>query len=175
MQQEFFTAASEDELSQLKTIEKSYIDIGFPADLARRTVVFSGLFPVLDVVETAAQRKMDVQSVARVYFGLGDSLRIGWLRKQFENLPVKGQWHALARASLRDELFAIQNTLVEQILRNKGKHEDAVERWSSDHQQAIKQVDRMLQDMSSQPSMDYATASIAVRALQNLVAVSDEN
>ena len=106
------SSVSEDDLALLNVEEQLYIDGGFPQELARRIVILKSLFPVLDVVETSAQRKMEVKKVAGVYFGLGESLRLKWLREQIENLPVEGQWHALARANLRDELFSVQNTLV---------------------------------------------------------------
>jgi glutamate dehydrogenase len=123
----------------------------------------------LDVVETAAQRKMDVQSVAGIYFAIGDSLRLGWLRQQLEDLPVKGQWHAIARANLRDELLAVQNDLVGNILHTEGKRQDAVSRWSARHEATVGRVVGMMHDMETQPELDYAMASVALRALAGLV------
>jgi glutamate dehydrogenase len=169
MQKSLQSFMSENELALLQVEEKAYVEGGFPADLARCTVILHRLFPVLDVVETAAQRKMDVEGVARIYFGLGESLRLKWLQEQFENLPVKGQWHALARANLRDELLSMQNALVEDILRQQGKRQDAVARWSASHEVEVRKVMLVLDDMYGQPAMDYATASVAVRTLDVLV------
>lgn len=169
MQRAMQAAASEEEADMLEIEEKTYLDGAFPADLARRTVMLQRLFPVLDVVETSAQRKMDVQDVARVYFGIGETLRFKWLQDQFENLPVKGQWHALARSNLRDELFTIQNVLVERILRQQGKRQDAVARWSANREAEVGKIVNMLNDIENQGLMDYATASVAVRALGTLL------
>ncbi len=172
MQKSMQASMSENELALLAVEEKVFLEGGFPADLARCTVMLHRLFPVLDVVETAAHRKMDVASVARVYFGLGESLRLKWLHEQFENLPVKGQWHALARANLRDELFSMQNALVEDILRQQGKRPDAVARWSARHEGEVRKVEAVLNDMHDLPAMDYATASVAVRTLGVLVSAT---
>ena len=174
MQKQIQSSASEEELSIVELEEKAYLAGGFSAELSRRIVMLHRLFPILDVVETAAQRKMEVESVARVYFGLGRSLHMKWLREQFESLPVSGQWHALARANLRDELFSIQNTLVENILQEQGKRQDAVPRWISNRQSDVDKVVAMLSDMVNLPAMDYATASVAVRSLGALVLASSK-
>jgi glutamate dehydrogenase len=142
--------------------------------LARRTILLHRLFPILDVVETSAQRKMDVRDVARVYFCLGESLRLKWLREQFENLPVEGQWHALARANLRDELFSLQNNLVEHVLRHQGNRQDAVARWCATHAKHVDKIVSMMSDMERLPAMDYATASVAVRSLDTLAKVTGQ-
>jgi glutamate dehydrogenase len=162
-------SASEEEAALMEAQENVYTEGGFPAELARRTVMLYRLFPSLDVVETSAQRNMKVENVALVYFSLGDSLRLKWLSEQFENLPVKGQWHALARANLRDELFSIQNELVEQTLQEQGKHQDTVARWSANHQAQVTEVVNMLDDMARLPTVDYATATVAVRSLGMLL------
>jgi len=158
-----------EELAGLAAEERVYLDGGFPPALARRTVLLQRLFPVLDVVETAAHRKIDVESVASIYFGLGESLRLKWLQEQLENLPVEGQWHALARAILRDELYSVQNILVENVLREEGKRADAHVRWMKTHRNETERVTGMLNDMISLPAMDYATVSVAVRALGNML------
>jgi glutamate dehydrogenase len=98
----------------------------------------------------------------------GDSLGLRWLREQLEELPVKGQWHALARASLRDELMSLLNELVGNILRTEGKRQDALARWSNRHEAEVASFVGMMHDMEAQP-LDYATASVALRALTTLV------
>jgi glutamate dehydrogenase len=169
MQKSMQLAGTPEELAGLAAGEAAYLEGGFPAALARRTILLQRLFPVLDVVETAAHRKMDVESVARIYFGLGESLRLKWLQEQLENLPVEGQWHALARANLRDELYSIQNILVESVLREEGKRADAHVRWMKAHRGQTEKVCGMLNDMINLPAMDYATVAVAIRALGNML------
>jgi glutamate dehydrogenase len=169
------SSLTQEESALLVIDEQDYIDGGFPPELARYTVMLHRLFPVLDVAETSARKKMDVENVARVYFGLGESLRLKWLGEQLENLPVEGQWHALARANLRDELFSLQNALVEQVLREQGKRQDAVARWTSTHANDVDKVISMMQNMAELPTMDYATVSVAVRSLDALVSGLDSD
>jgi len=160
---------SVEDVENMQRQMQPYIDGGFPKALARRTVVLEYLFPALDVVETAARRGADVQQVADVFFGLGESLDLRWLYGHVESLEVLGQWHARARANLRDELFAQQNLLVERVLLASGQEGDAVAAWMEANEHSVKRVVDMMHDMKNHADMDYATIAVAVRSLAQLV------
>ena len=145
-------------------------DGGFSSKLAEQTVMLQRLSPALDVVETAARRSTDVNRVAQVFFGLGDALDIKWLRKQVESLEVVGQWHAVSRANLRDDLFSSHNHLVDRVLHGHGRKKDPVAAWMDTNQESLKPVLGMLNDMKKNVDMDYPTVSVAVKALERLVA-----
>ena len=154
----------------MKRQAQIYREGGFSRKLAEHTVMLERLFPTLDVVETAARRKTDVNRVARVFFGLGDALDLKWLRKQVESLEVVGQWHAISRANLRDELFSAHNHLVERVLHSDGRKNNAVASWMETNGETIKPVKDMLNNMKKSADMDYPMVSVAVRALEQLVA-----
>lgn len=153
--------------------KQASLDIGMPESLASRVVLLEFILPALDVVETAAQSKLPVQDVAQVYFRLGELLHLNWLRGQLEALPVKGQWHAHARAILRDELFSRHNRLVDTILRESGSSDDAVRSWMGEHESRVTPVISFMNEMADLPEMDYATLSVAVRSLGQLLESDD--
>ncbi|HET6565110.1 MAG TPA: NAD-glutamate dehydrogenase [Xanthomonadales bacterium] len=148
---------------------QSCLEAGMPESLAARIALLEFILPALDVVETAAQRKMEVEDVAHVYFRLGDLLHLKWLREQLEGLPVKGQWHAHARAILRDELFSRHNELVDTVLRQSGRSKDSVGAWLSMNEARINPVISFMNEMADLPEMDYATLSVAVRSLAQML------
>jgi glutamate dehydrogenase len=160
---------SPEDVAKMHEQMQPYLDGGFSKALARRTVILQFLFPALDVVETAARWNADVRQVADVFFGLGDSLELRWLRSQVEALEVVGQWHARARANLRDELFTQQNLLVERVLQASGNEADPVSAWINANEQSIKRVVDMMHDMKNHTDMDYAIITVAVRSLARLV------
>jgi glutamate dehydrogenase len=145
-----------------------YLDGGFPRKRAEHTAMLDRLFPALDVVETAARRRSDVERIAQVFFGLGDALELKWLRRQVEALDVVGQWHAMSRANLRDELFTQHNRLVERVLQADGRKRDPVGAWIADNAEQVGLVQKMLRDMRDLAEMDYPTIAVAVRALGQL-------
>jgi glutamate dehydrogenase len=159
---------TEDEIAQLESQMQPYIDGGFPRSLAEWTVMLDRLFPALDVVETAASRRSDVRRIASVFFGLGDVLELKWLRRQVEALEVGGQWHAISRAYLRDELFTQHNRLVECVLQVGGRKRDPLAAWQKAHAERVGVVQKMLRQMRKEGEIDYATLAVAVRSLAQL-------
>jgi glutamate dehydrogenase len=93
-----------------------------------------------------------------------------WLQQRIDELPVEGRWHALARGSMRDELQQQQGALVAQVLRQgEGDTTSRVQRWMEQGGDTLKFTLSMFADMRALRSMDYATASVAVRRLAQLV------
>ena len=142
---------------------------GVPKTLANRAASLHLLYPALDVVETAARRKTDVLSVAIVFFDLGNSLSLKWLRTNVEKLPVEGQWHAHARGNLRDELYSQHRRLAGKVLEAFPADKDPVGSWIKAHAEEVERISLMMTDMQRLSSMDYATVSVAVRSLDQLL------
>ena len=159
----------EQERERVGELERCYLEQGFPARLARRIALLPLLAPLLDVVETSVQQGLDIAGVARVYRGVGDSLRLKWLREQVERLRVSGQWHAQARGNLRDELFAHHRNLVDRVIRACGMEGDPIACWIGKHSDDVQRVIEMMDDMRGLPRQDYATVSVAVRSLDQLL------
>jgi glutamate dehydrogenase len=145
-----------------------FVDGGFSRRLAARAAILEQLHPALDVVETAARRRTGVDRVAGVSFGLVEALELQWLRRQIEVLEVSGQWHAMSRANLRDELATHHNEMVERVLAECGRKKDPAAAWLQAHGKRAEEVSTMLSSMKKQAEMDYATLSVAVRALGQL-------
>ena len=162
-----------DEAEQFAKGVAHFAEGGFPKALAERAMMLRYVFPALDVVETAARRKTKVDRVFAAFFGIGNELQISWLRRQVENLDVAGQWHAMSRANLRDELFSQHNRLVEHVLQQGGRKQDPVGAWLQQHRAPMDKVGKMLNRMKSAGEMDYATLAVAVRALQQLADETD--
>ncbi len=157
------------EKTEVQKRAKPLIAGGMPRTLANRAASLHLLYPALDVVETAARRNTDVLSVATVFFGLGDRLCLKWLRDSVEKLAVDGQWHAHARGNLRDELYTQHRRLAGRTLEAFPNEKDPVKKWIKANAENVERVSFMMNDMQSLPSMDYATVSVAVRSLNQLL------
>jgi glutamate dehydrogenase len=160
---------TDEEAEALEQQMQPFIEGGFTPALAEQIAMLDRQFPALDVVETAASRRSDVKRIAEVFFGLGKLLELKWLRRQIEALQVVGQWHAMSRANLRDELFAQQNRLVERVLQAEGRKSDPVAAWHQANAERVAVVQSMLRQMQQQDEMDYPTIAVAVRSLGQLV------
>ena len=157
------------EKAKIQLAAEPMVADGMPKKLAIQAASLHLIYPALDVVETAAQRKADVASVAIVFFGLGERLGLKWLRESVEKLPVAGQWHAHARGNLRDELYSQHRSLAGRVLEAFPDEKDPVKCWIEVNVEAVERVSFMLNDMQDLSSMDYATVSVAVRSLEGLL------
>ncbi|MDX1571522.1 MAG: NAD-glutamate dehydrogenase [Xanthomonadales bacterium] len=146
--------------------------VGFDSLLAEEIAGVPALNPTLDIIDVAVERDRPVEHVGGIYYQLDRSMRLSWLMNQIENLAVEGQWHAHARGGLRDELYGHHRALARQVLAAEDNGQDPTEsvaRWMEEHQAQIEKFSSMMADMRSAGSMDYATVSVAVRALEHLV------
>ena len=154
--------------------EALFVAGGFSKAFAHQIATLPLLTPALDVVDAAAARKMPVKEVADVFFGLGESLGFKWFRGHVEALSVQGQWHAHARGNLRDELYSHHRQLVDRVLDSAKGSADPVADWIEMHQVDVRRVIDMMQDMRNLAHMDYATLSVAVRSLGQLLSATEK-
>ncbi|KGQ20317.1 NAD-specific glutamate dehydrogenase [Lysobacter dokdonensis DS-58] len=142
---------------------------GLPPALADQLAALPYLEPCPDIIELAKERKLRPTDVAKVHFRLGDALRVPWLQKQIDALAVEGRWHAVARGALREELGAQQRLLVSQALSMPGNDADAkVRAWLNRDDSSLRFTLAMLEEIASQKTLDYPTASVAVQRLSQL-------
>jgi glutamate dehydrogenase len=146
--------------------------LGVPAELAVRLTRMSVLRAVLDMCEVAQQTGQPIATVARVFYELGETLDLEWLRGQIEALPVEGHWHAQARGSLLDELNHQHRALAQQVLALAGNRKDVspVQAWLERDDPTLKYTRSMLAEILTQ-NADYPIASVAVRRLAQLAQV----
>jgi glutamate dehydrogenase len=145
-------------------------DQGVPEQLASRVAVIDALYPALDIVDVANQMRRKVEKVGWIYARLGSHFGLRWLRRQIEHLPVDGMWHANARGSLRDQLYEQHRALTVRVIQAKPKHEAdaAVDVWLEENEKDAGRVFAMMTDMQRLPRLDYATAIVALRALEQM-------
>ena len=142
---------------------------GVPAALGAQLAALPYMEACPDIIELARERKLKPVEVAKTHFRLGEPLRLPWLQQQIDALAVDGRWHAVARGVLREELATQQRALVGQALTMPGKDADAkVALWLGRDDNSLRFTLAMLNELASQKSLDYPTASVAVQRLSQL-------
>jgi glutamate dehydrogenase len=165
------TLLSAEDRTQFAEERARWLDLGFPQSLSEELAALPFVSSALDMIEVALERGLEVKDVAKVYFGLGESLHLKWLLQKIDELPVEGRWHAHARGVMRDEMQAQQGALVAQVLaQGGGTPEQRVATWMTRDDAALRFTLSMFSDMRNQRSMDYPTVSVALRRLAQLAA-----
>ncbi|MGW9551190.1 NAD-glutamate dehydrogenase [Citricoccus zhacaiensis] len=148
---------------------------GLPSDLASRRSVLFESFGLLDVVRLARQTGRAPRQVADVYFRLYDRFDAEEMLNLITDLPRSGRWKALARAALRDDLYALIVNVTTDVLAG-GTEADAddgahlVEAWEEENTTRLERAERFLQEIRESGSDDLAPLSVALRQLRSVTA-----
>jgi glutamate dehydrogenase len=143
-----------------------YSKEGVPPAVAERVASLGAVHAGVDIVEVARARHAGIGHAARVYFGLGAALGLDWLRDQIERLAVDGHWQAVARGTLRDELYLLQRRLCERVLagRSRGDARERVAAWLAGGGDEVANLRRTVREMRAAGNADFPTLSVALQA-----------
>jgi glutamate dehydrogenase len=159
------------ELESFQARNSALAGSGIPAELARRVAACSPLQCAPDIVELAASRKLTVDAAARAYFGVGAEFGLDWLRERIEALDIEGHWHAVARGSLREALYAVHRSLAERVLQESRERDPdkAVASWVQQHAAACAHARGVVNDIRAQQvGVDFASLTVALQSVRRL-------
>ncbi|MFJ6216372.1 NAD-glutamate dehydrogenase [Streptomyces sp. NPDC092296] len=145
---------------------------GVPDALATRCAGLSSAFPTLDIVEVADRAGADVSEVAELYYDLADRLQISHLLDRIIELPRTDRWQSMARAAIREDLFATHAALTAEVLacgEAGDRPEQRFEAWESRNATLINRARATLDDIRASESQDLAGLSVAMRVIRTLL------
>ncbi|TVT55812.1 MAG: NAD-glutamate dehydrogenase [Sedimenticola thiotaurini] len=163
--------AAKDRLALNKQI-KYYMAAGVPRELAQQVSRMMMLSSSMDLVEVSKQRKVAIETAASLYFNLGATLEFHWVRDQIAKLSVQTHWHTMAKTRLIDTLNKHQRDLTSQILVTVKKQKSAkkmIEHWAEESRFAYDRHARMITDLRSRTSVDFAMLSVVVAGVGSLL------
>ena len=143
---------------------------GVPEAIAARIAGLAPMHAALDIVEVAQAARRDEDFTGRAYFQLCERLSLDWIREQIEGLAIEGHWQAVARGTLRDNLYSLQRQLTAKVLA-AGRRKDpvvAVDGWIAAHQAHVDYISRIVGDVTSGMTADFPTVSVALQAVRRL-------
>ena len=159
----------------LERATEQLVEANVPPELARRVASLGTMFSALDIVDVADATDQPVETAAQIYFALEDRLRLHWLRNNVEALPRDNRWRALARAALRDDLYAQQAELTAEILHATPADlptTERIEAWVDANRGAVERTLQVLTDINASGAFGLATLSVALREIRNLITSS---
>ncbi|MER6129516.1 NAD-glutamate dehydrogenase [Streptomyces sp. NPDC001795] len=145
---------------------------GVPDELATRVAGFSSAFPALDIVSVADRTGKDPMAVAEVYYDLADRLRITQLMDRIIELPRADRWQSMARAAIREDLYAAHAGLTAEILavgNGQSTPEQRFKGWEERNTAILSRARTTLDEISNSDSFDLANLSVAMRTMRTLL------
>ena len=161
------------ELKRFEDARALYADIGIPDEVARVMAGLHSLHSALDIIEVAQATEKDVLLVASIYFRLGEAIEIDWLRDQVERLAVEGRWQAMARNSMRENLYFLQGQITQQVLDAGGRRlpDKSVTNWIEGRHDRVEHVREIIGEMRAQGPMDFPTLGVAMQEIRRLTQI----
>ncbi|MDN3028704.1 NAD-glutamate dehydrogenase [Streptomyces sp. S.PB5] len=145
---------------------------GVPDELATRVAGFSSAFPTLDIVSVADRMGRDPMDVAEVYYDLADRLRITQLMDRIIELPRADRWQSMARASIREDLYAAHAGLTADVLavgNGTSTPEQRYKAWEEKNAAILGRARSTLEEIQSSEAFDLANLSVAMRTMRTLL------
>ncbi|GHF26318.1 NAD-glutamate dehydrogenase [Streptomyces griseoluteus] len=145
---------------------------GVPAELATRVAGFSSAFPALDIVSVADRMGKEPLDVAEVYYDLADRLHITQLMDRIIELPREDRWQSMARASIREDLYAAHAALTADVLaagNGTSTPEQRFKAWEEKNAPILSRARATLEEIRSSDAFDLANLSVAMRTMRTLL------
>jgi len=158
-------------LETYKQRTAGYAECGAPEHVASRVAGLDVLSSACDVVAVARGSGLSVPVVGNIYFELGARLRLGWLRRRAQALPVENYWDRLATKTVIDDLFTQQQRLTATVLKTLCEGDDcslSVERWQEHHQAELDRYFRFLDDLKSMDHIDLSMLVVGLRQVESI-------
>ncbi|MCD9145844.1 NAD-glutamate dehydrogenase [Streptomyces albireticuli] len=155
-----------------RDIHDELVAAGVPDDLAVRVAGFSSAFPALDIVAVSERTGKEPLDVAEVYYDLGDRLHITQLMDRIIELPRADRWQSMARASIREDLYAAHAALTSDILsvgNGASTPEERYQAWEEKNAAILVRARTTLDEIRGSDAFDLANLSVAMRTMRTLL------
>ncbi|MGW3984196.1 hypothetical protein, partial [Streptomyces mirabilis] len=111
-------------------------------------------------------------SVAEVYYDLADRLNITQLMDRIIELPRADRWQSMARASIREDLYAAHAALTADVLavgNGTSTPEQRFKAWEEKNAAILGRARTTLEEIQTSDSFDLANLSVAMRTMRTLL------
>ncbi|MCU7824526.1 NAD-glutamate dehydrogenase [Kitasatospora sp. DSM 101779] len=161
-----------EDLAWFEAVYEELASAGVPDELANRIAGLSSAFPTLDIVGVADRSDSDVMEVAELYYDLADRLQITYLLDRIIELPRTDRWSSMARAAIREDLFAAHSALTADVLAcgpAGSSPEDRYKAWADLNGTLLSRAKTTLDDIRGSDNYELSSLSVAMRVIRTLL------
>lgn len=141
-----------------------------PDALATYIAGIDSMLPALAIIQAAELTRRSVHEAASMYYAIGNSLDLYWMYEEINRLQIENHWQALAREAYRDDLDWQQRTLTVGVLNAsfEGSVDQKLEQWDSLHVEMIARWRRIMTEIRTMDTREFAMYGVALRELMDL-------
>ena len=171
LEQELDALIFDDARAVIDARAKTFVEAGFPEDLAFRVARLNLWAAGLDIARIADQTGGGMAGVASVYFETGRRLGLAWLRDGASRMPATNHWQKQAVGAIVDDLYALQADLAVRALEAApagAAGTDAVEAWVDGRRAPVERIDQLVSELKAMDQVDLSMLAVANRNLRGL-------
>jgi len=160
------------ELKRLQRNAKEYEKVGVPEDLALWAASLLDQFSLLDIVDIATDTGESPSAVAPLYFVVSERFGIDLMLGRVTSLPRDDRWDALARGALRDDLYAVLESLVRSVIESTDSGKEPLARydqWATANAESLTRARTSLAAIERLERPNIAALSVALRTLRSVI------
>ena len=161
-----------DERTALERRTAAFVDLGAPEPLSQRVASCLDQYSLLDVALMAEREEQDPESTAQLYFAVSAHFDLDHLLTQITGLNRVDRWSALARAAVRQDLYAALAGLTVRIMRRTSPSlpaNERIEEFEKANPEGMARARATLAEIrESDGPPSLATVSVALRVLRNI-------
>ncbi len=166
-----------DERQRLERRAGELQEAGVPEDLALHAASLLDQFSLLDIVDIAADSGREPTDVAPLYYLVSERFGIDAMLAKVTRLPREDRWDALARGALRDDLYAVLESLTRSIIETSGAAgveadpQAQWEAWEAANEDSVRRTRTALSGITRLDAPNIAALSVALRTLRSVIRV----
>ena len=157
----------------LKTRAAELVASGVGRPEALRTTSLLFVYALLDVTEVAAATGRPAEQVAATWFAVSDRYGFDRLLTAVSRLSRTDRWETLARAALRDDLYALLREFTTAVVSDARSSAldaaAAVEAWEGERAAAVRRARQTLGELELAGRADLTALSVALRTLRTVL------
>ncbi|WP_018134204.1 NAD-glutamate dehydrogenase domain-containing protein [Acaricomes phytoseiuli] len=145
---------------------------GMPESLSLRWSELFEIFAFLEIARISGRVQEPVEKIAEAYYLIFSHFGVDGLLDRISALPRRDRWQALARAALRDDLYATVSDITVAILGSTDPELPAAQRleaWIELNQEPLERAKSMFEEVEQREQDDMASLSVALRLLRSIV------
>ena len=154
------------ERRRLATEVRRAVRAGWDEAIATDLAALGYLPSAMGVVEVAQRTATPIPDVSRLFFALGERLRLGWLRDRLTELPTADNWAKIAIGGLVMDLRQVQRDMTERYVRARAASPRmSVDAFLARTPNVVKRYDDALARIEADEALSLASAGVVVRLL----------
>jgi glutamate dehydrogenase len=119
------------------------------------------------MVSVAGVSGRPIEDVARVFFEVGELLRLDWVQAELERIPATSRMQRWALQAVREDAFQVRRELAGAVL---AEADGDVARFLEDRADRVARLNAFLRSLAREGDPDLAGLTLAVRQLRSITA-----